>query len=655
MSQVQIVPFSRLYRADNNVRSTGVGSAAYQAGIKSLASSVHAVGLLQNLVGYEDGDRIAVCAGGRRFDSIAYNIEAGLFDSEWPTPVKILSKEDAVTASLTENVQREAMHPADEFDAFSAHNAMGWTVDRIADVFGVSPLIVERRLKLARVAPALMELYRTNTITTDQLIALCSTDNHDLQVSVWNSLGGQSWSSTPANLRRHVLAQEVEAGKDDRVAFVGGVEAYEAAGGVVRRDLFAADDGQGVILEDSALLERMVGEKLDEHAEELRAQGWGWVDVWHSWDYDALQRHGRAPTVQIEVSEADQAALAEAKAELESVEAGIQKLHDGEGEYSEEESAQLDNLYSRQEALEELLHDLSAKGRGYSAELMAACGAIVGYQAGKARIELGLVRADDRQAVKAVIGEGESIRGGRETNAAGRKTEAMSDALRRSLLGHRNQAAQMATAANHHVAKVLMVCKMVCEMRSQYGSAPCDMTIPMNACAADGTRSHHPITDSEAEPKAQAFEQIGAGLVEALPEDQAELWDALMELDGAALDALLAYSVARSVSLSTEHKGLTGKLLGSLGFDMAAHFTPTADNYLGRVPKELAVEALRQAGRLIDADDKAKLLNMKRKDLAHEAEQRLHGLGWVPEVIRTPAPASEPKKTTKKAAKKSAA
>ena len=52
----------------------------------------------------------------------------------------LLGSDDAArTVSLTENVQREAMHPADQFEAFAAD-------------FGVKPLVVQRRLKLPNVA-----------------------------------------------------------------------------------------------------------------------------------------------------------------------------------------------------------------------------------------------------------------------------------------------------------------------------------------------------------------------------------------------------------------------------------------------------------------------------------------------------------------------
>ncbi len=68
---------------------------------------------------------------------------------------------------------------------------------------------------------------------------------------------------------------------------------------------------------------------------------------------------------------------------------------------------------------------------------------------------------------------------------------------------------------------------------------------------------------------------------------------------------------------------------------MADHFTPTAENYFGRVSKDLILEALTEAGKVGGENDRGALLAMKKGVLAKEAETRLQGSGWVPTVIRT--------------------
>ena len=49
------------------------------------------------------------------------------------------------------------------------------------------------------------------------------------------------------------------------------------AGGVVMRDLFQHDDGGW--LQDPALLDRLVAEKLKAEAETIAAEGWKWIEV----------------------------------------------------------------------------------------------------------------------------------------------------------------------------------------------------------------------------------------------------------------------------------------------------------------------------------------------------------------------------------------
>ena len=79
------------------------------------------------------------------------------------------------------------MHPADQFTAFQQLVAAGLGFEEIAARFGVTPITVRQRLKLANVAPRLFELYRTDEINLDQLMALAVTDDHVAQERVWDS------------------------------------------------------------------------------------------------------------------------------------------------------------------------------------------------------------------------------------------------------------------------------------------------------------------------------------------------------------------------------------------------------------------------------------------------------------------------------------
>jgi ParB family transcriptional regulator, chromosome partitioning protein len=89
------------------------------------------------------------------------------------------------------------MHPADQFIAF--HDLVvesGLSIDDVAARFGVSPLFVRQRLKLANVALRFIKAYRAEEIRLDQLEALAITDDQEAQEKVWDSLR-HDWERSP--------------------------------------------------------------------------------------------------------------------------------------------------------------------------------------------------------------------------------------------------------------------------------------------------------------------------------------------------------------------------------------------------------------------------------------------------------------------------
>ncbi|WP_318874373.1 hypothetical protein RWA02_32805 (plasmid) [Sinorhizobium meliloti] len=63
-----------------------------------------------------------------------------------------------------------------------------------------------------------------------QLSAFTVSDDHERQVTIWNSLA--SWNRDPHSIRR-ALTEEMIPATDKRVQFIGGLAAYEEAGGSV--------------------------------------------------------------------------------------------------------------------------------------------------------------------------------------------------------------------------------------------------------------------------------------------------------------------------------------------------------------------------------------------------------------------------------------
>lgn len=625
------LPLSQLVVSPKNVRPE-------PGDVIALAASIAALGLLQNLVvSPTENGTYQVDAGGRRFAALSLLVEQGKIADDFPVPVMMIPAEEATAASLAENVQREAMNPVDELNAFKQLVDEGFTIDRVADTFGVTPLVVQRRLKLVAAAPELLELYRVDEISTDQMIALCATDDHEVQVRVWNAHG----NCAASYLRRCVLQTEVPADRDYRVAFLGGIASYVAAGGDVRRDLFSTD-GEGAILTNPQLLDQLVADKLEATRVEVLAEGWGWAEIWPSWDYSLYTQLGKLQQVPVELPDEATQRLAALTEEAEQLEAELDKLYEaGEGEdedteLSAEELARVEEINARMAVIEAEVEQLHSAALKYLPEAMTCAGVVLVLESNGLRIERGRVKAADRKAVAAAQGDSDAIVGGRETESAGRpKGDTLSDALRRSLLGHRNLAVQNVIAERPDAAKILLACWTVKELRGSSREVPTDLSIS-NGGYGHGTRTYHPITDDAGKASADAFLAACKAAIKDLPTADGKLWDTLSEMKPAQLDKIIALGVALTVSVNEEHKGLTAKLLETLDFDVAEHFEPTADNYLGRVSKALVVEALTEAKQVKGEADSTALMAMKKGALAAEAEKRLTGSGWVPKGIRTP-------------------
>jgi ParB-like chromosome segregation protein Spo0J len=203
-------------------------------------------------------------------------------------PVLIVPADRALIASLSENVFHIPMHPADEFAAFAKLIGQGKSVEDVAAAFGVTPLVVKRRMKLATVSPKLMTLFREDQIGLDCLMVLASVDDHQKQEQTWAAL--PSWNRRPDYLRQLLTQGEIESDRDAVAKYVT-LKAYEKAGGALRRDLFSDDEKKAYLL-DAALLETLATDKLQKRAKQIAAEGWKWVDVRVRYAFDEYVKYG---------------------------------------------------------------------------------------------------------------------------------------------------------------------------------------------------------------------------------------------------------------------------------------------------------------------------------------------------------------------------
>lgn len=270
------------------------------SGIPGLAANIRAKGLLQNLVVHEiKGSRgrqrkYGVCAGQRREAALDLLFEQKDINADYPVPVRIVSEGEALAVSLIENTEREGLDPFDVLRAYRMLAEEGRSVDYIAALFSASPLTVRRRMKLASISPRLLALLREDAITLDQLAAIALADNHETQEHVW--FDANEWQRQPNYLRQAITRAEIDASRSRLVRFIG-LDTYEAAGGYVRRDLFS-DDGNAGYIADAELLQRLVAQKLDVAAEEVRAEGWGWTETRVERDVLELNRYGKLRPIQ---------------------------------------------------------------------------------------------------------------------------------------------------------------------------------------------------------------------------------------------------------------------------------------------------------------------------------------------------------------------
>jgi ParB family chromosome partitioning protein len=149
---------------------------------------------------------------------------------------------------------------------------------------------------------------------------------------------------------------------------------------------------------------------------------------------------------------------------------------------------------------------------------------------------------------------------------------------------------------------------------------------------------HHMLAGSSA---AEVLDRALSAWGDRLPGSPTALWAWCLDQDQDTLLRLLAYGMAQTVDAvqlksddpESERFAHADALEKALGIDMRSCFTPTAENYFGRVSKAGIIEALKEArGTVAPAWEKA-----KKSDLAAIAEREIAGTGWLPAPLKRAA------------------
>ena len=383
--RIASVPLGRLELSPDNARRTPANDAA----LAELKASIAAHGLLENLVvrplgGEGAAARYAVIAGGRRLAAMQALAGDGALAADFPVPCRVCG-DGALPRelSLAENTVRVAMHPADQVETFRRLADDGAPAAEIAARFGVGVRTVEQRLRLGGAAPVLLDAYRAGAIDLETLTAFAVTADRGRQTAAWEQVQAQGYRPTAWQVRRMLTEDRLPA-TSDLARFVG-VEAYEASGGAVDRDLFAEKDESGVWLCDPKLLRDLATAKLEAGAEELRAR-WRWAEARIEIDWNATARFGRVHPQPGEPTPEERAEIARLRTRHDELVALAGS------DRSDELVAEADRIEDRLDAI-----DGAVEARAvYRREDLGLAGCIVTVgEGGAMQVVQGLVRPED--------------------------------------------------------------------------------------------------------------------------------------------------------------------------------------------------------------------------------------------------------------------
>ena len=587
------IPLSKLVPWDGNVRKTGASD-----DLGELKASIAALGVLQSLVVRKTHrGKYAIIAGRRRFLCLSALAGEGAIEADAPVPCRIIpGSADATEISLTENVVRTAMHPADQFEAFRDLIDGGSSVADVAARFGVNETVVKKRLRLARVSPVVFTAYREGKLTLEQVQAFAASDDHTAQERIFSELSHRS--DDPEDIRSALTEHEIAA--SNRHARYVTLAAYEEAGGALRRDLFAEGD-DGIFLLDSELLDRLATEKLQAQAELVKTEGWKWVEAMPELAPEMRGEFRMRRPEPLPLSEAD----AEERQQLADE---YNRLFDAMEEDDEETSERLDEIEARMNTLEDTQSV-------YTPETLAIAGAIVCVgRSGELEILRGLVRPEDEPDVS-------------RSESQPREKPEFSAALVESLTDARSAAISASLATNPRVALAAVVHELASGL---FRPGPHAGSLQLSA-----KLTYH----KEESRGASELEAIREQWLGRLPSDNGALWDWCLAQDTDTLLQLLAYCAARAVNaIQTKQdrpdcpRLVHAKVLATvLNLEMTEWFTPTADNYFGRVPRTEILSAITEAKGI---PAKRSWEKLKKTELAALAEREIAGTGWLPKPLK---------------------
>ncbi|EFL1720838.1 ParB/RepB/Spo0J family partition protein [Escherichia coli] len=603
------VPLASLIKSPLNVRTVPYSVES----VSELAESIKGVGLLQNLVVHAlPGDRYGVAAGGRRLAALNMLAERGIIPADWPVRVKVIPQELATAASMTENGHRRDMHPAEQIAGFRAMAQEGKTPAQIGDLLGYSPRHVQRMLKLADLAPVILDALAEDRITTEHCQALALENDTARQVQVFEAACQSGWGGKPEvqTIRRLVTESEVAVAGNSKFRFVG-ADAFSPD--ELRTDLFSDDEGGYV---DCVALDAALLEKLQAVAEHIReAEGWEWCA-------------GRMEPV----------------GECREDAGTYRCLPEPEAVLTEAEEERLNELMTRYDALENQCEESDlleaemklmrcmAKVRAWTPEMRTGSGVVVSWRYGNVCVQRGVqLRSEDDAADDADRTEQVQEKA---------SVEEISLPLLTKMSSERTLAVQAALMQQPDKSLALLAWTLCLNVfGSGAYSKPAQISLE---CKHYSLTSDAPSGKEGAAFMAMMAEK--ARLAALLPEGWSRDMTTFLSLSQEVLLSLLSFCTACSIhGVQTRECGHTSRspldtLESAIGFHMRDWWQPTKANFFGHLKKQQIIAALNEAGLSGAARDAEK---MKKGDAAEHAEFHMKDNRWVPGWMCTPRPQTD--------------
>ncbi len=684
-NDIIMIPLNKLIPSGLNARKITTSAESNT----ELRASLLAFGVLENLIVYGAGkDKYAVAAGERRRASLKALLKEKKIPATFAVPCIVRPEDEAVELSLAENIIRVAMHPIDQFAAFAALIDDGKTVEDVAARFGITPGIVTRRMKLARVSPVVIEAFREDRITLDAVMGFSVSDDHAEQDRVYADIANRGGQFTRNYVVRMLTHQKV--GTDDARFLYIGEAVYLAAGGTISRDLF--DEDGGGYADDSALLDRLTLESLTAEIPAYLEAGWKWVEPVLLLSFERKRGFAVINRRKHELT-----------AEDEARRSALNVMIDEIGEQTNSNVPEDGPLADTYERIMAELDDIEAREYIYDPKEMALAGGwLTVDRDGHPATELGYVKRDDLAALddmrRAAMppppqmpeptqvdddegtedsygneSQGGSHQGAGENDDAGQgaagdvasdsgeirtgdvdntgdkhgdnggdnespvpdptaaEAAALSDALLVDLHAARTVALRLELMTNPEIALRAVAHSLAGHLILNESGA---LTVTAKETYISAISAAHCPDDDALRACITYWRKRLSG-------DSGQLWNAIMELTPAELLDLIAVCAALSVDATHTKTGdyanrqrmvHADQLAETLRLDMSKHWTPTAESYFGRVSKKAICLAVAEAAGESVA---FRIQDLKKPVMAAEAARLVADSGWVPAVLRT--------------------